>query len=298
MKLMMKGRQIGYGATLFVVVGAALTLAQGPIAPQPETISGATSHVYKSVDGIDLRIHVFGPQTLNGSPVPAIVFFFGGAWTNGSVEQFVPQAKYLANRGMVAAVADYRVFGRHRTNAFAAMADARSAIRWMRQHVSELHIDPNRIAAGGGSSGGHVALSAAMIDTFDDPREDHAITAAPNALVLFNPAVDVTIAPAQFAARFDARPQDASPEHHLRQGLPPIIILHGKADATVPYSSVELFCNEAKRLGNDCTLVGYEGAEHGFFNPPNANGKWYRETLHEADTFLTRIGYLPKPPSS
>src|SRR6516162_938120 len=58
MKLMMKGRQIGYGATLFVVVGAALTLAQGPIAPQPETISGATSHVYKSVDGIDLRIHV------------------------------------------------------------------------------------------------------------------------------------------------------------------------------------------------------------------------------------------------
>ena len=48
-----------------------------------------------------------------------------------------------------------------------------------------------------------------------------------------------------------------------------------------------------------CKLVAYEGAEHGFFNPQNAGGKWYRETLLEVDRFLTALGYLPGPaPSS
>ena len=41
-------------------------------------------------------------------------------------------------------------------------------------------------------------------------------------------------------------------------------------------------------------MIGYEGAPHGFFNPPNADGKWYRETVLEMDRFLTSIGYLSK----
>ena len=39
-------------------------------------------------------------------------------------------------------------------------------------------------------------------------------------------------------------------------------------------------------------MVGYEGAEYGFFNPPNADGKWYRQTALEMDRFLASIGYL------
>src|SRR3989442_543708 len=80
--------------------------------------------------------------------------------TSGAVGQFVPQSRYLAERGMVAIVADYRVFARHATSPFEAIADAKSAIRWVRSHAKALHIDPSRIAAGGGSSGGHIALSA------------------------------------------------------------------------------------------------------------------------------------------
>lgn len=63
----------------------------------------------------------------------------------------------------------------------------------------------------------------------------------------------------------------------------------------MPYIDVERFCEKAKTLGNQCQLVGYEGATHGFFNPQNADGKWYRETLLEADRFLTRIGFLREP---
>jgi len=75
-------------------------------------------------------------------------------------------------------------------------------------------------------------------------------------------------------------------------GLPPILIPHGKADATVPFADVERFCAAATERGNQCQLVGYEGAAHGFFNPQVAEGQWHRETLLEADRFLTRLGYL------
>ena len=63
----------------------------------------------------------------------------------------------------------------------------------------------------------------------------------------------------------------------------------------MPFADVERFCTEAQARGNRCQLVGYEGATHGFFNPQNEQGKWYRETLLEADRFLTQLGYLSEP---
>jgi acetyl esterase len=270
-----------------------LLLAQAP-APQPVTVDGASAYVYKVVGDDQLRLHVIGADRPDLSTRrPAIVFFFGGAWRGGQVTQFAPQAMHLAQRGMVAILADYRVFGRHGTTPFHAMADAKSALRWVRAHAAELGVDLNRIAAAGGSSGGHLALSAAVFETFDEVAEDKTVSSKPNALVLFNPAVDTThTTPAQLKERFGGRGEEGSPFHHLRPGLPPTLILHGKSDTTVPYADVDRFCAESNARGNQCQLIGYEGATHGFFNPPNADGKWYRETLLEADRFLTKIGYL------
>lgn len=261
------------------------------VAPQPLTVDGAATHVYKATSEGELRLHVFSPDRPNILVRrPAVVFFFGGGWTSGSVTQFVPQATHLAQRGMVAIVADYRVFGRHGTSPFEAMADAKSAVRWVRARAQQLGVDANRIVAAGGSAGGHIALSAAVFDTFDEAGEDKTVSSKPNALVLFNPAVDVTA-----AQRFGARARAGSPLHHLSAGLPPTIILHGKADTTVPYADVERYCADARKHGNQCELVGYDGATHGFFNPQNDARKWYRETLLDADRFLTKIGYLPAP---
>ena len=99
------------------------------VPPQPMSLHGATAYVYKSIGGSELQLHVFTPDSPSGSVQrSAIVFFFGGGWTGGLVNHFVPQAKHLAERGMVAIVADYRVFGRYGTGPFEAMADAKSAV--------------------------------------------------------------------------------------------------------------------------------------------------------------------------
>jgi acetyl esterase/lipase len=278
-------------AAVLLFISISVAAQQAPVPPQPMSIEGAVTHVYKSIDGIELRLHVFNPPNHSSSmKQAAIVFFFGGGWTSGSVGQFVPQARHLASRGMVAIVADYRVFGRHKTSPFEAMADGRSAVRWVRSKAKDLGVDPDRIAAGGGSAGGHVALSTAVFRKLDSPGDDMRISPRPDALVLFNPVVDTSRA----EQRFGAQAAEGSPLHHLGRGLPPTVIFHGKADTTVPYAGVEKYCAEARKLGNKCELVGYDNATHGFFNPGRDEGKGYRETLSQADRFLTELGYLPK----
>lgn len=266
--------------------------------PQPTSLDGATTYTYKSVGTTQLRLHVFKPST--SRPAPAIVFFFGGSWTIGSILHFLPQARHLSQRGMVAIIADYRVFSRYGTSAFDSMADAKSAMRWVRTHAAELKVDPKRLVAAGGSAGGHIALSTAVFDTFDESSEDRKISSKPNALLLFNPEVDTTDSPSHqtfpdLRARFGNRALEGSPIHHLSKSLPPTLILHGKADGLVAFADVERFCNESRKLGNQCRVVGYEGADHGFFNPDRRDGTWYRETLLEADRFLTDLRYLPGP---
>jgi acetyl esterase len=79
----------------------------------------------------------------------------------------------------------------------------------------------------------------------------------------------------------------------MKAALPPTLILHGRADP-LPIESVERFCAKAKQFGSRCDVVGYDGAEHGFFRPEIAGGKWYHETLLEVDRFLTALGFLSK----
>jgi acetyl esterase len=264
-------------------------------APQPLYIAGASSHIYGSVDEVELRLHVFSPPGHQQSERrAAMVFFFGGGWTHGSILQFVPFARHLAKRGMVAVLPDYRVRQRHGTNPFDSIADAQAAVQWVRENAAELGIDPGRIAAGGGSAGGHLALSTAIFARQDpDGKRTGSAGVLPGALVLFNPAIDTTYD--WLAERFHGRGIEASPLHQLQRPLPPTIIFHGRADRTIPYADVEKFVARAQALKSICALFGYEGATHGFFNSYSHEGRWYRETLLEMDRFLVGLGYLPAP---
>jgi acetyl esterase/lipase len=262
-------------------------------------MEGCQTTTYKTAGDVKLDLYVFSPPAPRNAP--AIVFFFGGGWKNGSPQQFEGQCRRLAERGMVAIAADYRVESRHGVKPTQCVADARSALRWVRGHAQQLGIDPDRIAAGGGSAGGHLAACTALIDQFDEPSEDKSISPVPNALVLFNPAL--VLAPIDgldllgFGTRvpeerLGTQPERISPAHHITPETPPTIIFHGREDTTVPFATAEAFANKMKKLGNRCELLGYEGQKHGFFN-----GNEYKEkTLSEVDKFLVSLGWLPESP--
>lgn len=266
----------------------------------PPRFEGARAEVYKEVGGVKLSLHVFEPATGPQTGRPAIVFFFGGGWTNGSPAQFEQHCRHLASRGVVAITADYRVASRHNVKPTACVADAKSALRWVRTHATRLGIDPRRIAAGGGSAGGHLAAAIATLPDFDEPGEDLRVSCIPDACVLFNPAL--VLAPLAGltldglgdrvpAERLGTEPSRISPAHHVSKGTPPTIIFHGQADTTVPYSTAEAYARVMRAAGNRCELVGYPGQPHGFFNYNRANGR-YAETVAAMDQFLTSLGWI------
>lgn len=258
----------------------------------PPTFKDARVETYRKIGSTDLKLWIFGESDTK-VPKPAIVFFFGGAWNSGSPDQFENQARHFAKRGMIAITADYRVKSRHGVQVVECVKDAKAAIAWVRENAARLGIDPDRIAASGGSAGGHLAAATGTISGFGSDER-------PNAMILFNPAC--TLAPIAGwqpsgaragglnAERFGVAAQLISPAHHIGPHTPPTLILHGKADTTVPYASVVAFESAMKQAGRPCKLVGYDDAGHGFFN----RGGHYDKTLAEADSFLVDLGWLKK----
>jgi acetyl esterase/lipase len=293
--------------TIFLSLFAPVTLlAQSR--DYPPTFDGAREEVYKRAGDVELKVWVFDPPKLQPSDKrPAIVFFFGGGWKGGNPGQFEQHCRYLASQGMVAMTADYRVRTRHDTLAVTCVSDAKSAIRWVRQNADRLGVDPDRIAAGGGSAGGHLAACTAVIAEFDEPTESSEVSSVPNALALFNPAVllapfdDVTLDEekiADIATRTGVAPERISPIHHVRSGLPPTIIFHGEADPTVPFATVARYADIATAEGNRCELVGYRGENHGFFNYGRNGipGEYYPATIVRLQRFLHSLEYLEAEP--
>jgi len=251
--------------------------------------------VYKSVGDIDLSLYSFRPADTDSAELLAgIVFFHGGGWAGGDPQQFFQQSRYLAERGMLAASAEYRLIEKHGTTPFECVADGKSALRWLREHAEELTIDPERLAAGGASAGGHVAATAGLVPGFDDEGGNTDVSSRPNALVLFNPVLDTTPSGWENGAKMlGNRARDLSPMHHVEAGAPPCLLLHGRDDEAVPYENAERFCRRMQEAGNRCELVGYEGEGHGFFNAGRDDGTGpFLQTIREADAFLRSLGYL------
>ena len=263
----------------------------------PPAIEGTKSETYRKVGDTELKVWIFDPAQKSAKPLPAIVFFFGGGWTGGSPVQFEQQSRHLAARGMIAIVADYRVKTRQDAKPADCVSDAKACVRWVRANAVRLGIDPDRIAVGGGSAGGHLAAAVATVPGLDTAQDDKSVSCMPNALVLFNPGTVMAPFPGLdlkgFGAgldkeKFGCEPTEISPIHHVKKGTPPTVIFHGKADTTVPYSTVEKFTEVMKAAGNRCDLIGYEGEKHSFFNKSK-----FAETLAAADDFLVSLGYLP-----
>ena len=303
---------------LLPMMAAALTFmaVASAHAAYPPRLPDAQLHVYKQAGDTPLKLYAFSPTETTvsdgdaASPRPAVVFFFGGGWAAGTPEQFAPQARYFASRGLTAILVDYRVRSRHGVAAVECVRDAKSAVRWVRSHAEELGIDPERVAAAGGSAGGHLAACTALVDEFDEPAEDAAVSSRPNALVLFNPALsfDPELAKndqrlAGFARRLGVEPLQLSPAHHVAKGAPPTLILVGTDDFLI--AGVQQFAERMKAAGARCELELYDGRTHGFFNYGRGGkaadggrkaGADFLATTERADRFLASLGYVDGPP--
>jgi acetyl esterase len=283
---------------LFLITSLASAQAKkGKKGPQPKLTAErirTEERLYRKTPEGELFLHLFyPPDWKKGDSRPAIVFFFGGGWKNGSYTQFIPQAEYFASRGLVAASADYRISSKHKTTPDKCVEDAKSAIRWVRRHAKELGVDPDKIIASGGSAGGHLAAATALCDRFDAADDDLSVSCKPSALVLFNPALNLTMLEGRTIT--DAAGNDISkpfsPTFYLHKEAPPAIIFFGTADKLLAHGTE--YAEKAKALGVRAELYTAADQPHGFFN----RSPWCEVTARKADEFLASLGYLKGEPN-
>ena len=277
-----------------LILAAIVSLQQSAFAAKPV----GKEYVYKTVGDRELRLYVTKPDGWKSSDQrPAIVFFHGGGWVGGSPGQFTEHSKYLASRGMVCFQVEYRLLDKKSSDPPTNCChDAKSAMRWVRSRAKEFGIDPDRIASGGGSAGGHLAAFVGTVDGTDDPQDDLKVSAQSNAMCLFNPVYDN--GPGAWGTnRVGDRFKEFSPFHNVTKDDPPAIVFLGSKDALVPVKTAYDFQAKQKAVGQKSEVLIFEGMPHGFFNHGKYKNKPYYETVVAMDRFLTSLGWLDGEPT-
>ncbi|HEY1049874.1 MAG TPA: alpha/beta hydrolase [Prosthecobacter sp.] len=250
------------------------------------------TRVYKKAGDRELKLTIVNPPDWKASDQrPAMVFFHGGGWVGGKPTQFTEHSDYLATRGLVCVQVEYRLIKKgDKGPPIDCVHDAKSAMRWVRGRAAELGIDPQRIGAGGGSAGGHLAAFVGMVEGLDDPQDDLKISPKANALALFNPVFDNGPDQGWGHGRVKDEYKAYSPAHNITADDPPAIIFLGTNDKLIPVAVVERFKANMDKAGVRCEAHFYDKQGHGFFNTKNP--EFYYKTLLATDKFLTSLGWL------
>lgn len=278
----------------FKFVVPLLMIGLSPLAALTAEFTSETL-VYKKTADRELHLYVEKPADwMVTDRRPAIIFFFGGGWVSGNSTQFQAHSEYFATRGMVGVRVEYRLVSKAgKEPPVVCCQDAKSAMRWVRAHAAELGIDPERIAAAGGSAGGHLAAFTSMVPGMDDPADDLKVSPQAAALVLFNPVFDNGPAGGYGQARIGDRYRDFSPAHNITPSAPPTIVFLGDKDKLIATSVAKRFQANMTKEGVRCDLHIYGGQPHAFFN----REPYKSATLIEADKFLASLGWLKGEPA-
>ncbi len=220
---------------------------------------------------------------------PAIVFIHGGGWSNGNSDQWFPQCRYFALRGMVAASVQYRLRTKG-VDVEDCLADCKSAIRYLREHAGELGIDPRKITVVGESAGGHLAGAVGTIDAFNHPEDDLSYSAIPDALILLNPITDLST---PWGKSLGEKALALSPLHHISAKTPPTLLIHGDSDRCVNIEHSRAFCKRMSELNRPSRLIELEGVDHAFGVFQYGPDWCVRRTIFEIDNYLVKFGWLP-----
>ncbi|RKH05809.1 prolyl oligopeptidase family serine peptidase [Corallococcus carmarthensis] len=271
-------------------------LPGGPLVPDGTTASTcadatATPLTLTYASGEGHQLDLYRPATGSG-PFPTVVWIHGGGWLGGS-RLDVNQARRLVCRGYAVASIDYRLSD---VAVFPAqLHDVKAAIRFLRANAAAHGLDPSRFAAFGSSAGGHLAALAGTsrgVAGLEDPLQGNAgVSSAVQAVVDWYGPTDFARMDSQLLARGcgpgsarhsqpdspesqlvgctvgDASCQGAvalaSPVTHVGAGDPPMLVLHGDQDCTVPGEQSLLLASAMETAGRCVVQRDVVGAGHG-----------------------------------
>ena len=306
-----RGRRLSAALILLCLAAASDATAQ----PRVEK-----NVVYGMFSGLALLMDVHHPETSNGR---GVVFVAGSAWQaplgygaaalkEGQIADWAPA---LLGAGYTVFAINHRATPRFHYPE--PVEDLQRAIRFVRHNASRFSIDPQRLGAIGGSSGAHLVglvalLGASGIAGGPDPIDREPATvqctvlrAAPTDLkAMIGGSTIGTAAVVAFLNRLPSPNADdqsvyraASPISHISASSPPVLLLHGDADDTVPFQQ-SVAMEAALRAANvPVKLVRVQGGAHGSdFGTGGKPHPQFPEVLRETVAWLDR--YLRNAPTA
>jgi acetyl esterase/lipase len=241
-----------------------------------------------------VELHLYVPQEATAK-LPCILDIHGGGWKARQVDSDRPMMERLAQRGYVTAIIAYRLSTTSRYPA--ALDDCKAAVRYLRAHAEEFHLDPDRIGVMGGSAGGHLSGLLAMTgglaefegkgpDTgFSSSVKAAIVMAATQDLVAANSAKTHESALAFFGASCADQPaiyRAASPITHVRPGVPPVIFIEGEKD-TLKVGRAEMM-EKLRALRIETAVHTLPEAPHPFW----MSDPWCAQTVDLADAYFKK----------
>jgi acetyl esterase/lipase len=272
---------------------------------------------YRTANNFPARLDVYMPEG-NVEPLPTVLYFHGGGWMADFTKETFPFSFLpFLQLGWIVVSAEYRPSSV--SLAPAAIEDCLCALRWVGRNARQYNIDTKQIVVMGHSSGGHLAMTTGMIPLAPSglgaPSEmadmyDPAAGSGSDALAPLRPAAivnwfgitdvaDIATGPnmqGYAVAWLGNQPERmavanlASPLSYVRDGLPPIITIHGDKDPLVPYA-------QAVRLHDALTssrvtnkLITIPGGGHGQFGVDATRDAWMQvlEFLEKAGLTVSR----------
>ena len=269
---------------------------------------------YLRAGGVDLKLDVY--QSRGAGPNPTLLYIHGGGWTNGNKESSALTFLPYLEMGWNVVNAEYRMADD--AHAPAAVEDCRCALRWIYRNAEQYGFDLDRIVVSGNSAGGHLSLTTGMLPASagldrqcpGDRNRTWSTGARSTAelkvaaivnwygitdvvdLMQGPPGTSGNFTEAWLGSRSDRGEVAArvSPLTYVRQGIPPILTIHGDADSIVPYAHAVRLHETLDRAGLPNRLLTIEGGGHGGFS--------LEENLHIYSTirsFLETHGLGPAP---
>ena len=239
---------------LFGMLGAARGEHPASFEPSSHDIAIDDNVEYRTADGgrgkqVSLRLDVYACRDDQAMNRPVILLLHGGAFLPAFDKRqphLVTFAQEFAHRGWVVVAPNYRTRDQPLDDPMGTLRDAvddcRAAFEWVRKNAATRGVDPDRIAVVGSSAGGMVGASLVGLENTTARRcGGTGVFAFIN---LWGSPV-----PAFRLCNFDA-------------GYPPTLIIHGTADAVVPFVNAETFVTDLKQAGVDAELLRLADAPH------------------------------------
>ena len=220
----------------------------------------------------DLKMDLIYPED-PGRKYPCIVWICGGAWLEMDKSAHLAYLAGLARSGFVVASVEYRTSNEAKFPK--QLEDVKSAIRYLRAHADRFCIDPEHFGVMGESAGGYLAaMTALATDPGYDVGDHLSLSSAVQAAVCWYPPSDFCTMPRSAADSPESLLLGKNATDHVSEAAaicpvsfvtkdsPPMMILHGQNDHTVPFDQGERLHDKMEELGCDVTLIALKNADH------------------------------------